>query len=229
MALIPEISLPLIQGGLLLFLAIEQLYLFRFIFSGYKLTRDTFLFFLSFSFYFLLIGSAFSSAINFMAFFQMGVGSSELGLYILDNADIVLSVFEILGFSVVLVFPFLFKGRELGPAPVVPALLLASVNFRVLVNLLLFFLLTELVVILAKNLRKLTRISMLLMVGLSVLIFSKLTVLLIVILIPAMPVQTIQVIAVSLEVLAFSLFILIKSIVSVSAPIKPFLTDGAVD
>ncbi|MFQ5870921.1 MAG: hypothetical protein ACE5IB_02020 [Candidatus Geothermarchaeales archaeon] len=212
-----DLWLPAIEGAILLIVAIEQLYLFRFIFQGFVLLKDRLLLLVSLSFIIFAAGSLLSSTVAFWAFsLLLRNPVSAAGFEVMSSVVGILSAFQFVGFLILVLSPPLLKGEllESGMAP--QLLVIAGVAaFReyfvgaALVAVAMLFLL-----IVSKTRSFATIESNAIMVALLTLFFSKWVILL------PFPFRAMDVISIIMDAVAFSSLVVLRETIAFSMPAR---------
>ncbi|MFQ5712124.1 MAG: hypothetical protein ACE5GD_10170 [Candidatus Geothermarchaeales archaeon] len=213
---------PLIKGLLLIILGLEQLYLFRFIYLGYQIVRDKSILVTSTSFLAFSVGSFASSLVSVSAFTYLSNGAVQEGSQLISASDTVLSTFEIVGFCVFLIVPFISRARGASLSfSLVPMFVMGLHNYRLAVNSILAILIVMFFVYIAKNAGRPASLEIYTVLGgLVMLAFSK-----IIAFIPVYP-YSLGTVAILLEVMAFFTFIFLREIISTTLTLKPTPQKG---
>ncbi len=222
MILLFDIWFPLIKGFLLIFLAVEQLYLFRFVYAGYQIVKDRSLLFIASAFLAFSIGSIASSFISISAFTYLSDGAIQESSQLLGAGDALLSIFEIAGFSIFLTLPSLARRSTTADLFLITPFVIGLNNYLQAVNLIVFILIVVFLVYVFQNTGSLASLRMnTIMGGLFMLAASK-----IIAFIPIQP-YSLGTLAIILEVIAFSTFIFLREIISVTFTVKPPPSKGS--
>ncbi len=213
MVVLFDVYLPALMGTMLLFLAGEQLYIFRFITSGYKIVNDRLVLMISISFLVFSIGSIVSASLNYLAFWIVNENPlNMIGYQAVRSSLTLLSIFEVIGFIFLLYFPIVSSRRSYGVYSIIPLWLVSIYDYRIMVYIILIALIMSVIALVLRNVRKIFSLEVnTILLGLIFLAFSK------AILILPSEANVMSIFSVFIEVLSFSTFIVLRDIVSLTA------------